>query len=475
MFAPPVAKVPKAAASPTNRLVSQRSTLVARPIFGGAAEQAPMLRKGIGNEAALRPVWQRARNVTENEPRGHIEQEADPASLTTRRAMPGRSWDIGKIPLYPPEWASRTQPLFPLAPIPLPGAMQAKLVVGHVNDPLEHEADRVADQVMRIPGPDPSVTSAPPRLSRVCSACEEEERPNAKRSSTSGAAIAQAPDVVDDVLRSSGQPLDPGTRAFFEPRFRRDFGGVRIHAGARAAESAVAVSALAYTVGEHIVFGADRYAPSTEAGRTLLAHELAHVTQQRPKTLARQPAPSAAPATPQSVINDANTRRIGTLLYAISELSDVISTVQAGLAPNPYTFTVQAIQSWLHVGPGDAAFVSTVQAANNLYLRNLQLTPRLLYQSNTVQVDPAGNACPANLAYSRGGVGPIYFCDNFIAKGPNCQRDVMIHEHFHLLGMAVENYGAPTTRLALDSPDSLSQLAAEIADGPHTASCLGSG
>lgn len=144
------------------------------------------------------------------------------------------------------------------------------------------------------------------------------------------------------------------------------------------------------------------------------------------------------------------------------------------MTPNPYNFTVGAIQNWLHVNDTDPDFVPTVQAAQDMFLKNLRLTPVLRYQSNTVRVDPFGNACPANLAYSRGGVGPIYFCDNFIAKGPKCQRDVMIHEHNHLLGLAKEDYDAPTAARALKSPDSLAQLAAEIADGPHTASCLGS-
>jgi len=86
--------------------------------------------------------------------------------------------------------------------------------------------------------------------------------------------------MVHDVLRSPGQPLDTGTRAFMEPRFGHSFADVRVHTDARAAESARAVSAVAYTVGRNIVFGAGRYAPDTGAGRRLLAHELTHVVQQ---------------------------------------------------------------------------------------------------------------------------------------------------------------------------------------------------
>lgn len=92
------------------------------------------------------------------------------------------------------------------------------------------------------------------------------------------------PPIVQEVLRSPGQPLGADTRAFVESRFGHDFSRVRIHADARAAESARAVNALAYTVGRDVVFGAGQYAPETMHGRKLLAHELAHVMQQRDTT-----------------------------------------------------------------------------------------------------------------------------------------------------------------------------------------------
>jgi outer membrane protein OmpA-like peptidoglycan-associated protein len=87
--------------------------------------------------------------------------------------------------------------------------------------------------------------------------------------------------VVHEALRSPGQSLNPQRRALMEPRFGHDFGHVRVHTDARAAESARAVNALAYTVGRDVVFGAGRYAPEMAEGRKLLAHELAHVIQQK--------------------------------------------------------------------------------------------------------------------------------------------------------------------------------------------------
>lgn len=98
------------------------------------------------------------------------------------------------------------------------------------------------------------------------------------------------PGIVYDVLRSPGQPLDASTRAFMEPRFRHDFSAVRVHTDALAAESARAVSARAYTVGSDIVFARDQHRPRTDSGKRLLAHELAHVVQQRSASLSLGPA-----------------------------------------------------------------------------------------------------------------------------------------------------------------------------------------
>jgi len=101
-----------------------------------------------------------------------------------------------------------------------------------------------------------------------------------QRSTNGPAPVGVAPPLVYEVLRSPGARLDPDTRAFMEPRLGHDFGQVRVHTDNRAAQSARAVDALAYTVGRDVVFGAGQYAPGIEAGRRLLAHELTHVVQQ---------------------------------------------------------------------------------------------------------------------------------------------------------------------------------------------------
>jgi hypothetical protein len=155
-----------------------------------------------------------------------------------------------------------------------PVALQRKLAIGAVNDPLEHEADRVAEQVMRMPASATVLRGSPLQLSRKCATCEDEEKGKLQKKSAGDAAIQTAPPIVHDVLASPGEPLAASTRAFMEPRFGYDFSRVRVHSGAAAARSAQAVNALAYTVGDRIVLDGAGASPR------LLAHELAHVVQQ---------------------------------------------------------------------------------------------------------------------------------------------------------------------------------------------------
>lgn len=86
--------------------------------------------------------------------------------------------------------------------------------------------------------------------------------------------------AITPTIKSPGQPLDARIRALMEPRFGHDFGQVRVHTDSRAEASAHALNALAYTMGDEIVFGQGRYAPESAAGQRLLAHELTHVVQQ---------------------------------------------------------------------------------------------------------------------------------------------------------------------------------------------------
>jgi hypothetical protein len=117
----------------------------------------------------------------------------------------------------------------------------------------------------------------PPSLQRATRKSELGTR-NSRLETRNSAGV---PPIVHEVLRSSGQPLDSATRAFFEPRFGHDFSRVRVHTDSKAAESARAVNALAYTVGQNIVLGDTHDVSSSWESRKLVAHELAHSIQQK--------------------------------------------------------------------------------------------------------------------------------------------------------------------------------------------------
>ena len=176
------------------------------------------------------------------------------------------------------------------------------LAVNEPGDRYEQEASWVADRVMGMPAhvsvPWRAAASSNQKVQRTCAQCEEEEKGKLHRKET-GAGPATAPPLVHEVLRSPGQPLDPGARAFMEPRFGHDFGSVRVHTDAKAATSARAVSASAYTVGNHMVFDHSRLDFGSQSGRRLLAHELTHVVQQSGTGAAPRLSRAPADAEPQ--------------------------------------------------------------------------------------------------------------------------------------------------------------------------------
>jgi len=151
---------------------------------------------------------------------------------------------------------------------------QAKLRIGRPGDIYEREADRVAEAVVH---------------GQASRTAHRTSHPSTAPSSYSGSAQGRPGTLrhFQNLRRSGGAPLDPATRAFMEPRFGHDFSRVRIHSGPAAGEAARSVSARAFTLGQDVVFGAGEYAPGTQAGRRLLAHELAHVIQQGQSGAAR--------------------------------------------------------------------------------------------------------------------------------------------------------------------------------------------
>ena len=162
------------------------------------------------------------------------------------------------------------------------GKLQASLKIGQPDDVYEQEADRVAQQVMRMPEPLVQKKCRCSSGGQTCAKCaEEKEKLHIQR--TAGASAVPDSSVPDNFMSSLGvgQPLDKATRDYFEPRFGMDFSQIRVHTGSKAEASASSINAHAYTLGNNVVFGRGRYQPQTIQGKRLLAHELTHTMQQQ--------------------------------------------------------------------------------------------------------------------------------------------------------------------------------------------------
>jgi hypothetical protein len=273
--------------------------------------------------------------------------------------------------------------------------IQPKLTVNTPGDAFEQEADRVADQVMRMPSPSaplsPAMAGGVAGVQRAC-ACggtcsdcknaqhdDEHAHVQMKAEGPGSSGGMDAPPIVHNVLRSPGQPLDAATRAFMEPRFGHDFSGVRVHTDARAAESASAVGARAYTAGRDVVFGAGEFAPGSGAGQKLLGHELAHVVQQDvldrgnsrlgASRLQRQPKPAAPPA-----MAGGNVLYIGMSTNSPLEASS-LQTAYHGKPVSVTAITLSDTESKTRTSAtGAATFDLTSDAGIDIFVSALNLT-----------------------------------------------------------------------------------------------------
>ena len=249
--------------------------------------------------------------------------------------------------------------------------VQTKLAVSQPDDPHEREADRVAEQVMRMADPVVQANHAGPTIQRKCAPCgtggapcpacaEEEEKISSAKTwmqrqsdreasgeGESAAAQNEAAPTVEGHVNSlgSGTPLPLSVRGFFEPRFGRDFGDVRVHTGTRAAAAAKSVNALAYTVGSNIVFGDGQYSPATANGQRLVAHELTHVVQQSgaQQTVQRFATCEPPPACPARASGE--NARSRTSPHQVTENS----TPQFGILISNFAIDQAAVKPDLHV------------------------------------------------------------------------------------------------------------------------------
>jgi len=295
---------------------------------------------------------------------------------------------------------------------PAVSPMQTKLMVSQPGDEYEQEADRIADQVMRMPEPKiqrvcpecedelqrqlmedeeeeeetsqtkPLAEQITPLVQRQAEPMEEEEAP-LQTKTTSGKLPAVSASLQNRIsaLKSSGQPLSASVRAFFEPRFGCDFSGVRVHGGSEAAQLNRELRAQAFTYGQDVYFGAGKYGLETVTGKRLLAHELTHVVQQLPPLrLARTPEEDLDRNEPPSTSTPRHMERLSfdilgadlsvsdQLVQAasvafgtdirVTSLEDMISRLESAVSPNR---CVQHLTIWNHGRPGSQALVGTEQ------------------------------------------------------------------------------------------------------------------
>jgi hypothetical protein len=308
------------------------------------------------------------------------------------------------------------------------GAVQAKLSVSQADDVYEREADQAADQVMRMEAPAAEAPCAacaaggPP-----CAKCAKKQAPAVMRRSepSEGGGERSAP---DDLMRGigSGRPLDPGTRAFFEPRFGADFSHVRVHTGTGAESSAQSIGALAYTLGSDVVFNAGQYTPETSQGRRLLAHELAHVVQQgrgiRRSVVQRMSGCSSAQETS---INADHARARRMLSRAISEVASYNGTTPSkvfnALSTHFNGATSSAFATWINV---NLRFLW-----GTTWMAGYQCYNGGLFEGTWA----CGGSALATTFWCVPGVD-IRLCPSYFGQTPTERSTTLIHEWVHKYG-----------------------------------------
>lgn len=329
------------------------------------------------------------------------------------------------------------------------------------------------------------------RLQRKCACgahagggeCAECASKRVQRQAATTSVATPSTASVDAVVASSGHPLPGATRQSMEAGFGHDFSQVRVHDDAVAAHSAAALDAAAYTVGSHVVFAGGQYAPDTSSGSHLLAHELAHVVQQRsgsvgsttgedahleheadqaalrihageqvgvasqgPRGVMRQqagrgtnppaPRPRAPNATEQRVIEKA--RAAAAVRIQLAHFKT------AGLGPSPPDRR------------DDLAGIERKQQATQLATRMFDWDPpnmdqvdeivgkmiSVLAPGADIKVAGAGDPdCGTRSGYVAGHRVPIVLCPHFFTEGAEEQVRTMMHESAHVVGIGKADLG----------------------------------
>jgi hypothetical protein len=440
------------------------------------------LQRAVGNQAVLRLLGQKAqaRNeepLTINEPGDRFEREADAVADQVMRAPSAQTGGSGK-----------------------------SLSMSDHGNKLQRRCSHCEEEEEKNLHRQLAPASAGGGIQRKCSQCEEEEEKRLHRKEDGSSAPNTAPAIVHDVLRAPGQPLDSGTRNFMEPRFGRDFSPVRVHTDEKAAESARVVQAQAYTVGNDVVFDSRQYAPESDAGRRLLAHELTHVVQQThgPAGLARQQAGTgtrtgtttggtpqgqppvvAAPgltigpscAGHEAEITAAWLRATAMLRDTISDLDNVVSAMRLPGGPRRImpSQTACIMTSFGDVGGLDGAEAgeSTFTLLSTV-IQNFQRIQSGFSAGRTVRCDPQtvpDNECTWRSAFVvTGNDRDIFLCQNFFSPENSVaiRAATLIHEMAHSV-LRITHRGIPEMTFPATFFDYSSPLGLDFDDAKRNA------
>jgi hypothetical protein len=328
--------------------------------------------------------------------------------------------------------------------------MQRKLKIGASNDPLEREADRVAEQVMAMPL-NSGINATPPRIQRFSGQASD--------------GLTTAPASVDRVLASSGRPLEPALRQDMESRFGYDFSQVRVHTGGDAEQSARDVNAQAYTVGGNVVFGEGRFASDSHEGQRLIAHELVHVVQQDH---------GVSRAVQRATFEDCTTAQQGTISPAIGIAVGWLNTAISALAVNPLDArTSNAL--WLAFRDDSRATADTVRGKLSMIRSALPSATIECEQPNGVGydficgADTIGYTSPLSLFYS---IGNIHLCmGHWDSDNDTYHAHALIHESAHLF-CQTSDAGYFDSRDCTDTSDTASLGQASRLDNADSFACF---
>ena len=296
--------------------------------------------------------------------------------------------------------------------------IQAKLTVGEANDPMEHEADAMADKVMRMP--------QQTFIQRKCEHCKEEEKTKSvMRKAEGGNAGIQAPSSLASTINATtgkGEPLPQRSQNFMENAFHTDFSRVRLHTDNQAVEMSEGIQAKAFTHGNDIYFNSGQLNTESKDGQKLLAHELTHTIQQNDRVnrlIQRTPADEATRR--RAAISAARARAFHRVNIAYLRIN--------GTAPGfSEAEELQRVRGL--IAPDIVNFDQIVEIVGSIMTR--------LGADSNIEIGPEITQCTGEMgweAYVTGNHLPIHLCNRFFRQSLEQQTRTLIHEAAHASGI----------------------------------------